>query len=451
MATTLLTGRAERVAARAVAQAAAVLVWVALVLAGHLAGVRLVADDPLVHIGAPPLVGAFDTRLSWSLVGALALAAGALVAGPALAERLRWRSLLASTWLAGGAWIVALAVGTGGGREALQAPLTTRYEYLPAVSLVGDPRSFLESFAESLPSYPTHVGGHPPGMVLLLWLVDAIGLGGPRWAAALVIGAAATAAPAALVAMRALAGEQLARRAALFVTLGPAAVWLGTSADALFSATLAVGVALLAVACTLPAAATPRGLGLRALGPSRADALAVLAGVVLGCGLLLSYGLAPLGLVPLAVAVVTRRFRLLALAGAGTITVVLAFATAGFWYPSGLAATHGLYAGGVAARRPYLDFLLISPAAFALALGPAAFAGLAALRGQRAWILPGAALAALLVAELSGLSKGETERIWLPFAPWLLLAAAALRAPRVWLAVQLGLAIALQVAVRSPW
>jgi hypothetical protein len=130
---------------------------------------------------------------------------------------------------------------------------------------------------------------------------------------------------------------------------------------------------------------------------------------------------------------------------------LIAFAAAGFWWPSGLEATHAQYAGGVAARRPYLDFLVISPAAFALAIGPAAVTGLAGLYGRRAWILPGSALAALLLAELSGLSRGETERIWLPFAPWLLLATASLRAPRAWLAAQMALAIALQVAVRSPW
>lgn len=415
------------------------LVWVALVVAGHLLAARLVATDPLVHIGAPPLVGGFDIRLSWSLGAAIALAAAVLVVGPALAARLRWGSLLLVTWLAGGAWIVALAVGNGGGPEVLWAPLTTRYEYLPAVALAGNAREFLRGFVDALPSYPTHVAGHPPGMVLALSLLDSIGLGGARWAAVLVVGAGAVTAPAALVAMRVVAGERLARRAALFVTIGPAAVWLGTSADALFSATLAIGVALLAVACG-PAAPRRGARG----------ALAVLAGLVLGCGLMLSYGLAPLGLVPLAVAVATRRWRLLALATGGGVAVLLAFAAAGFWWPAGLEATRAVYGSGISARRPYLDFLVISPAAFALALGPAAFAGLAALRG-RARVLPGAALAALLVAALSGLSKGETERIWLPFAPWLLLATAALRAPRAWLAVQLALAIGLQVAVRSPW
>ena len=407
--------------------------------------------DFRVHLGAPPLVGSFDVRLSWSLSGALAIAAGAVIFGPALAERLRWRALLGASWLAGGAWIVALGVGAGGGWSALGAPLQTRYEYLAAVPRLGNAHSFLQGFTEALPSYPTHVRGHPPGMVLLLWLLDHASLGGPRWAAALVIAAGAAAAPAALVAMRAVAGEQLARRAALFVTFGPAAVWLGTSADALFCAVLAIGVALLAVACTSTPAAHRASAACASFAPSRTDTLAVLAGLVLGIGLMLSYGLAPLGLVPLAVAVATRRWRLLALATCAAATVLVAFAAAGFWWPSGLVATHDLYAGGIAARRPYLDFLVISPAAFALALGPAAVAGLAGLRGGHPWLLPGSALTALLAAELSGLSRGETERIWLPFVPWLLLATASLRAPRSWLAAQLALAIALQVTVRSPW
>ena len=55
-------------------------------------------------------------------------------------------------------------------------------------------------------------------------------------------------------------------------------------------------------------------------------------------------------------------------------------------------------------------------------------AGLAATlsRARAAWrpaLLPAAALAAVLVANLSQMSRGETERIWLPFVPWLALAA----------------------------
>jgi len=418
--------------------AAPVACWAGLVLAGHLLAARLLAADYRVHIGAPPLVGGFDVRLSASIVWAVGLAGAALAFGPALVRRLPWRGLLGASWLAGVAWILALATGNGGGWEALRRPLQSRYEYLAAVPDVGSAGAFLRSFVTDLPDYPTHVRGHPPGLLLVLAQLDRIGLGGSAWAAALVIGAGAAAAPAALVALRALAGEQLARRAALFVTLAPAAIWLGTSADALFTGVIATAIAMLALACTAP--------------PGwRADAAALLAGLVLGGGLMLSYGLAPLGLLALAVALATRRVRPLAIAAAGVAAVLLAFAAAGFWWPSGLQATRVIYAAGAASRRPYLDFLVISPAAFALAIGPAAVAGLVALRGGRAWILPAAALAALAVAELSGLSRGETERIWLPFAPWLLLAAASLRAPRAWLAAQLGLGIALQVVVVSQW
>ena len=412
--------------------------WSVLVVAGHLLAARLLAADYRVHIGAPPLVGGFDVRLSASIAVAAGLACGVLAFGHALVACLRWRALLGVSWLAGTAWILALATGTGGGWAAVRRPLLSRYDYLAAVPDVGDAGSFLRSFVTDLPGYPTHVRGHPPGLLLALDQLDAIGLGGAGWEAALVIGIGAAAAPAALVALRALAGEPLARRAVLFVTFAPAAVWLGTSGDALFSGVLATGIALLALACTARQ------------GP-RADAIALLSGLTLGTGLMLSYGLAPLGLLALAVAAWTRRIRPLACAAAGTVAVLLAFAAAGFWWPSGLRATHALYSAGAAARRPYLDFLVISPAAFALAVGPAALAGLAALRGRPAWILPAGALAALTVADLSGLSRGETERIWLPFAPWLLLAAAALPAPRRWLAAQLALALALQVVVVSQW
>ncbi|CAM5268894.1 hypothetical protein STENM223S_01006 [Streptomyces tendae] len=45
--------------------------------------------------------------------------------------------------------------------------------------------------------------------------------------------------------------------------------------------------------------------------------------------------------------------------------------------------------------------------------------------------LVAAALLALLAADLSGMSKAETERIWLPFALWILPSCAFLPAPRL--------------------
>lgn len=50
----------------------------------------------------------------------------------------------------------------------------------------------------------------------------------------------------------------------------------------------------------------------------------------------------------------------------------------------------------------------------------------------------------MLAADLSGLSKAEVERIWLPFAVWLPVATAHLSAGhrRWWLAAQAGTALA---------
>ncbi|MEO6121349.1 MAG: hypothetical protein ABIW46_05210, partial [Acidimicrobiales bacterium] len=88
-------------------------------------------------------------------------------------------------------------------------------------------------------------------------------------------------------------------------------------------------------------------------------------------------------------------------------------------------------------------------------IGPATAAGLGRLRHapKGVALLVGAALVAVLFADLSGLSKAEVERIWLPFVPWAVLACATLAAVsrRRWLAAQLGTGVALQVLLRSPW
>ena len=79
--------------------------------------------------------------------------------------------------------------------------------------------------------------------------------------------------------------------------------------------------------------------------------------------------------------------------------------------------------------------------------------------------MTGAPLVAIALADLSGLSKGEVERIWLPFMPWLVAGAAwgliswvntdqghlATRIARRWLAVQAVWAVGLQLMVHSPW
>ena len=66
-------------------------------------------------------------------------------------------------------------------------------------------------------------------------------------------------------------------------------------------------------------------------------------------------------------------------------------------------------------------------------------------------LLVSAAVLALLVADLSGMSKAETERIWLPFAMWLLPACAFLTRPRTWLTAQASLALLVNHLLLTGW
>ncbi|HEY6595252.1 MAG TPA: hypothetical protein VI011_14330 [Asanoa sp.] len=67
--------------------------------------------------------------------------------------------------------------------------------------------------------------------------------------------------------------------------------------------------------------------------------------------------------------------------------------------------------------------------------------------------LPAAALAAIAVADLSGMSDAEVERIWLPLTIWLM-AGAVLLPPstrRVWLTAQAPTALAVNHLVVTAW
>jgi hypothetical protein len=420
-------------------------VWVA-----HRWGDRLLDKGHQLQVGFPPLVGDFDPRLGSGALPAVAFGLAAIVAAPILANRLTWRRLLVVSVVAAAAWAVALALVDGWG--ALTSPLLLRGEYLHDVPRVTSPGGFLAAFTERLPTYHTHTQGHPPGMVLLLWSLDRAGLGGARWAAALCIAGGAAAVPAVLVTLRAVAGEAPARIAAPFLALAPAAIWVATTADAFYAGLGAWGVALVVLAARRSGDQTPS---------RRHDALAATGGLLLGTAAFCTYGavlLAPVALAGAAAAAGRVPWRPVLVAGAGAATVAAVFAAAGFWWFDGLAATRAAYEAGVASRRPYGYFLLANLAAFAVAAGPALAAGMSRLRRRGPWILASAALFSVALADLSGLSKGEVERIWLPFVPWALVATGTLarrhrpaEPARTWLSVQVVTALAVQMTLRTPW
>ena len=85
--------------------------------------------------------------------------------------------------------------------------------------------------------------------------------------------------------------------------------------------------------------------------------------------------------------------------------------------------------------------------------GPATAVALAHLRRHAVGLLVWGALAAVLIADVSAMSKGEVERIWLPFAVWLLPAGAVLasrpRFARLLLGLQVATAIVLQTFLHN--
>lgn len=400
-------------------------------------GPRFVPPEALVR--AAPFVGQWDWHLSPALAAPLAIAVATGAWGPSVATQLRWRALVPLTGMTATTWALALAASEGWHRVTY--PLSLKGEYLAVVDEIEAPGPFLSGFVDQIDGYPVHVQGHPPGMPLLLWAMDQVGLGGSGWAAVLALVGAGVAAAAALTAARAVAGDDLARAAAPFLALSPAAVWLGTSSDAVFAGVIAIGIALLVT-------------------PAPRPAMHAGGGAVLGGALFLTYGAAPLLLIPAGVWLWRRNLVPLLMAAAGAMAVAVAFWSAGFWWFDGMDATMAVYERGISSHRSYALFTpWLNPAALAAACGPATAAGIGVWVQRRgtlppsSWVLPALGLAAVSVANLSGLSKAEVERIWLPFVVWLLMFAALLpqRYQRPALAGQAVVALGLQLALRSWW
>jgi hypothetical protein len=259
------------------------------------------------------------------------------------------------------------------------------------------------------------------------------------------------------VTVRVLASEALARRAAPFLVLAPAAVWMGTSADGYFAAVAAWAVAFLALAVT----------------GHRPRATSLASGLLFGLTAYLSYGLTLYALIAGGVLLLgsrSRRLRPLPYVLAGFVVVPAVFTLLGFnWWE----AYHLLverYYQGAGGLRPYSYWVWANLACTVLVVGPATVAGLrragaapvrkgvrVCLRTPtdapetRLALLVLAALLALLAADFSGMSKAETERIWLPFALWLLAAGAFLPRPRAWLTAQAALALLLNHLLLTGW
>jgi methylthioxylose transferase len=399
---------------------------IALITVSALVGRDLNERGLPIVLPSPPLVAIWDPHLGWGTP----LAIGCLLVGlrlQRLAAGVAWQRLLLAGWLLNLAWMCSLTL-IDGLRQGWIEVLLNPNEYLHDLPRIANPVSFLATFTDfiaftdpvaGVPEvWTTHVAAHPPLATLIFWWLDQVGLSGGFWAGALCIVVSSVAAVGLPVALRELGAEAAARRIVPFVALFPGAVWMAVSADGLFA-----GVAL-------------GGLALVCIGATRGRLVTSLAGgLLLGVAVFLSYGLVLFGLVVLLIFWLTVRRHGLRhslvpwlVAVAGFLAVVAVHLAFGFNWLTGLSELRIRYYQGIASQRPFSYFVYANLAAWLISCSPLLAIGIARsvavlVRGRLgAWsqdrvvaLLALSGVLAALVADLSALSKAETERIWLSF------------------------------------
>jgi methylthioxylose transferase len=406
------------------------------------------------HAGAAPIFGWFDAHVGWGTGPAILLGLAAVVWGPVVVQRLSWRMLTWGAWATSCAWAFSLAM-IDGWQRGFAGRLTDKDEYLAQVPGITDIPETLRTFSDRIPdfqpnSWITHISGHPPGALLTFVWLDRMGLSGGAWAGLLCVLIGSSAAAAIVITLRVLADEPTARRAAPFVSVAPTAIWIAVSADGYFAGVAAWGIALLALAVR----GTVRFPGL----------VAAAAGLLLGWAVFLSYGLTLMAIPASAVLACAANWRsALRALGAAILTaaaVAAAFTVTGFYWFDGYRLVQQRYWQGIANERPFQYWSWANLAAVVCAIGLGSVAGLsrvfdlAAIRRRSGLhLLLLAMLAAIVCADLSMLSKAETERIWLPFTVWLTAAPALLppRSGRLWLAINVVGALLLNSLIFTHW
>jgi hypothetical protein len=341
------------------------------------------------------------------------------------------------------AWSVALALVDGA--DGLTRSLTPD-NYLGDVQEVGDdPLGYLRSFTGRSAEHTIATRGHPPAPVLLLWAIQRLGISGQLTLALLVTGFGALAAPLVLSAIRDVSGESAARRFAPIVMLAPYAVWLAVSMDA--------------VVLTIAAAMTVAGLRATRNRGWQAGLWALLAGVLLGVAAMFSYAAAWLGLSIVAIYFARRRAALNLFSGLGALIPILLAWLAGFAWTDGLFVAYADFSQHIEPERSELWWGLISICALLIAVGPVLVASLRKLRNTPGWPFMLGAATAVVFSIGAGLARGGIEHAWLPFFPWLTVAAIApderggppTAAPLLLVAVGALTAIVIEAVLQTPW
>jgi methylthioxylose transferase len=391
----------------------------------------------------PPFLISWSPHVRWPAAVGLLVALGIAGAAPWAIGHLRSRGAFAllsyAVTLAVGLSVNTARRGPAGWSHVFDlsghGSFEASREYLPALKwLEPGVGHYVRRFPEILPYLPTHTKGNPPGPLVAMHALSITSAAGLSAVCVLV---GALVAPLTYELGCELGDERRGRQAAALTALSPSVVLFGvTSVDFVFAAFAA------AVACLL-----------------LARRRAVVAAGCLAAGIAAFFSWVLLAIPMWAAVAVLRRDGLRAGiilgagAFAGVILVTLALGVEWGYDPVSILRTASrIYGGGAAAHRPYAFWVVGSPAAWLAMLGaPIAWLALRALaRGDPAAVSLAAVVA---ISTLAGFTKGETERIWLPYVPLACVAAAALPVRRLGLilAVLALQAVVIEVLFGTVW
>jgi hypothetical protein len=386
-----------------------VLIWAGLVALGLALTAVAVAVNARVGSPGAPFTGRFRFKISVGSLLAPATAVTVLASVRAgVVDRLRWRVLVGASYLSALWWAMSLALVDGG--NGFAAPVDSPVEYLRDVHAVGShPGHFLSTFVEQAPHYSVATRTHPPGPVLFLWVLGKVGVHRPEAVGVVLTVLACAYVPLLAVAVRSLCHETAARRLLPILVLAPYAVWLAVSMD---------GIVLLLAAGFVT-------LGVVGSEPLRSPMWALASGLLLGFDAMLNYAVAWLGVSVVAIYFVRRRPVLNVFTGIGALIPLMIFWVAGFNWTSGLSAAQADFSVRVGPHRSWLLWALLDLVLLLIACGPPIIRALSRLHLTPGWPFVAGAGLAVTFAVLSGLSRGEVERSWLAFYPFLLIPAVA--------------------------
>ncbi len=153
-----------------------------------------------------------------------------------------------------------------------------------------------------------------------------------------------------------------------------------------------------------------------------------------------------------------RRATTIALIGAGALVPVALARVLGFVWPDGLTAAQADWSLRVGPHRSWLLWAVLDLVVLVVACGPHVVTAARRIRRTPGWPFVVGAGIGVLFAVGSGLSRGEVERSWLPFFPWLLVPLTGTdddgepaRPSLLLLALGAAAAVVIESVLRSAW